>query len=173
MSINLYNMPDNNSKENKVKHEKTKKVIKIVGPIILVLGIISLIVGIVISFQGEMSFIWLPIVSMVAIFIGSTLTIFGYRREMARYAKNESVPVINEASEDFKPTFKNIAEAFKDDSSSNHRCPYCGHDVDENSKFCSNCGKQLTVICPHCHQEVDPGKFCSNCGKPLQEDENK
>lgn len=174
MSNKLYNRPvDNNSNNN--KHEKTKKILKIVGPIVLVFGLVGFVTGIVLIFSSEenfVPFIWLPSVSVFLIFIGFSLSAFAYRREVARYLKNDSIPIINEASEELKPSFKNIASAFNDGKNDTKCCPKCGQKVDDESKFCTNCGTPLTIICPNCHTEVEPGKFCSNCGKPLDSNNN-
>jgi len=45
------------------------------------------------------------------------------------------------------------------------KCPKCGQDVPASHKFCPNCGEKLTAICKKCGQAVAPGtKFCPNCG---------
>ncbi len=47
------------------------------------------------------------------------------------------------------------------------KCPNCGQEVAEGSKFCNNCGTKLEeeYICKNCGKKLDAGsKFCSNCG---------
>ena len=50
-------------------------------------------------------------------------------------------------------------------------CPNCQAQIPAGSKFCPNCGTDLspaTVICPKCGQENPAGaKFCTNCGTAL------
>lgn len=50
-------------------------------------------------------------------------------------------------------------------------CPACGAAVDDDSKFCSNCGRVFEEIlrrCPHCNAIVAPGSnICAVCGKPV------
>ena len=49
------------------------------------------------------------------------------------------------------------------------KCPNCGKEIADDSKFCPGCGKQLKTIkyvCPKCGGSVNHGdKFCANCGQ--------
>jgi membrane protease subunit (stomatin/prohibitin family) len=50
------------------------------------------------------------------------------------------------------------------------RCPNCGKDIPFGSKFCPECGYNLsaTVTCPQCKATLPAGsKFCPNCGYQL------
>lgn len=51
------------------------------------------------------------------------------------------------------------------------KCPNCGTENAEGSKFCNNCGTKIQQDkpkCPNCGMENAPGsKFCNNCGTPL------
>ena len=47
------------------------------------------------------------------------------------------------------------------------KCPNCGAQVDDNSLFCTECGKQIpqSNVCSHCGASVSNGDtFCQNCG---------
>lgn len=49
-------------------------------------------------------------------------------------------------------------------------CPNCGAQIADDSRFCTECGKECTQgnICPHCGVSVnDSDSFCQNCGKSL------
>ncbi len=47
-------------------------------------------------------------------------------------------------------------------------CPNCGVDNPDGAKFCTNCGKPLTLACPKCGTQNPAGaKFCFNCGQAL------
>ncbi len=60
------------------------------------------------------------------------------------------------------------------------KCPYCGSETMENSKFCNNCGKelitklkesQMKTICPYCGNDTkEDSKFCQSCGHKLDSD---
>lgn len=52
------------------------------------------------------------------------------------------------------------------------QCPNCGAQIADDSRFCSECGKEITQanVCPHCGASVGEGDaFCQNCGKSLNE----
>src|SRR4030066_492849 len=53
-------------------------------------------------------------------------------------------------------------------------CPKCGSRVPATSKFCPECGTQLTpaaavtMNCPNCGKSIPAGsKFCPECGKKV------
>jgi predicted ATPase/class 3 adenylate cyclase len=47
-------------------------------------------------------------------------------------------------------------------------CSNCGAENHAGSKFCKQCGSELTRRCPGCSSPVDPdASFCSECGAPL------
>ena len=51
-------------------------------------------------------------------------------------------------------------------------CPNCNAQIADDSRFCSECGKEITQanVCPHCGASVGEGDaFCQNCGKSLNE----
>ena len=55
------------------------------------------------------------------------------------------------------------------------QCPNCGAQIADDSRFCSECGKEITKanVCPHCGASVGEGDtFCQNCGKSLSENPN-
>ena len=51
------------------------------------------------------------------------------------------------------------------------KCPYCGAQIEDDSRFCTECGKKFPQgICPHCGTLVNEGdKFCLNCGGRIEE----
>ncbi len=58
-------------------------------------------------------------------------------------------------------------------------CRNCGEELEQNTKFCGNCGKSVMQIktCPNCNNEIKTNyKFCQNCGFDLsapQKNNNK
>ena len=45
------------------------------------------------------------------------------------------------------------------------RCPACGSENAEASRFCGSCGAGVAVSCPHCYATVSVGlRFCTTCG---------
>ena len=52
------------------------------------------------------------------------------------------------------------------------KCLYCGAQIADDSRFCTECGKKVMQagVCPHCGAGVgDSDVFCRNCGKNLNE----
>lgn len=50
-------------------------------------------------------------------------------------------------------------------------CKFCGAKVADDSRFCSECGKETlqTHACPHCGADIgESDAFCQNCGKGLK-----
>ena len=158
--------------ENFEEHERTKKTLKIVGIILAACGLVCSIIGFVdffAAFGGEgmpklffMLFIGLPLFA-----IGTVLLVFGYRRELMRYGKNEAMPVINEAGEQIKPFVKSVASAAKE-SGEKVVCAQCGAENDGDAEFCKSCGKPMKKVCPDCKKGNDgDASFCDGCGKKL------
>ena len=159
------------------QHEKAKKILKIAGAIALCIGLIFAVIGFVDFFKSASSsekpklffflFIGLPLMAF-----GGMMLSFGFHRELMRYTKNESVPVINEAGKEITPAVKDIAAAVKNASEEKKtvKCPFCNAETDADGKFCSSCGKQIAdVICPSCGEKNPAdGNFCKNCGEKLK-----
>lgn len=167
-------MNGNNENERKIKHEKTKKKLKIIGPCVLGAGLIFAIVGFVDFFKAFNSsdmtgpkLFWCLFIGFPMIAIGLMITVIGFNREMARYMKNEKVPVVNEMGEEITPAVKAVASAVKS-TEEKPRCPYCGAETEKDSMFCPECGKQLKKTCSSCGETVDgDSKYCDNCGIKL------
>jgi class 3 adenylate cyclase/tetratricopeptide (TPR) repeat protein len=48
------------------------------------------------------------------------------------------------------------------------KCPNCHTENNESSKFCSECGGKLEIVCLKCKNLNPPGsKFCTECGNPI------
>ena len=134
------------------KHERTKLILKIAGIAMVVCGLALAITGFadMIASTGR----------------GMMFCLTGFRREISRYMKNESVPVVNEAGKEITPAISAIAGAAK--SADATICPHCGKTNSDGAKFCRHCGNKLTVTCPACGAEVSAGDFCENCGAKLK-----
>ncbi len=48
------------------------------------------------------------------------------------------------------------------------RCTACGHENEDDRKFCGQCGTRLAQMCPSCgHANPPADRFCGDCGGPL------
>jgi class 3 adenylate cyclase/tetratricopeptide (TPR) repeat protein len=48
-------------------------------------------------------------------------------------------------------------------------CPVCSHQNEPGSRFCAQCGTELTVTCPACGTSSPLGvRFCSSCGTAVE-----
>lgn len=160
--------------DKKEKHERTKRILKIVGPIVAAAGLILAVVGFVSFFSsfggdGMPSLFWCAFVGMPVFVIGLGITFTAFRREIATYHKNESAPVVNEFAEDIKPAVQSVASAVRETAAAQDAiCPNCGEKNDTDAKFCKNCGAALRKVCPDCGEQNDAdAKFCKSCGKSL------
>lgn len=155
------------------KHNKNKKTLKIVGYCTLIPGVILTIIGFISFFVSSSSMempslFFLDFIGIPLIFVGSTCLRFGYRREVATYIKNESVPVAKELYQDLKPEVNDLVGTIKGEKAQNKICPKCQTVNDSDSRFCDACGTPLIKTCPNCNSLVDfDDKFCPRCGNKL------
>ena len=156
------------------KHERTKFILKIIGPIVIAAGLACAAAGIadmVISTnEGDApQLFWLMIIGLPALGVGMMITLTAFRREITSYVKNEAVPVINEAGSEITPAVSAVATAAR--AGGKNVCPHCGKQNADGAKFCRHCGKPLYVTCPACGRNVRAGAFCDKCGAKLKSEQ--
>ena len=110
------------------KHERTKFILKIIGPIVIAAGLACAVTGftdmIISTNEGDMpQLFWLMIIGLPALGIGGMITLTAFRREITSYVKNEAVPVINETGEEIAPAVSAIASAAR--ANNEDACPFC------------------------------------------------
>lgn len=163
--------------EEKARHAKIKRTLKTIGFILLGAGIVLDIVFFVDMFtsEGMPQLFFLGIIGLPMTAFGAMFLIWGYQREISRYAKNEGVPIVNDAAQELKPAVKAVAEAVKEadgeakvDKGKTTVCPACGKVNQPQNKFCDGCGARLYKICPACGAKQDADDvFCGECGAKL------
>lgn len=159
--------------EDKARHEKVKKSLKIIGAVLALCGLVLTVIAFVSFFSafndpegGMPKLFFLAFVGMPMLGIGAAMLSFAFHREVGRYVKNESMPFVKEAGEELAPTVGKIADAVR--GKSTVKCAYCHTDNDADGKFCKNCGKLLGKTCEYCGATVDSdSEFCKNCGRKL------
>ena len=163
---------------DKQNHEQKNKRLKRLGIILTAVGAALTATGFIGFFAalagggGPPVLFFLCFIGLPMIGVGSTCLRYGYRREVTKYVKDETVPVLNEAAEEAQPALRSVARALREEDRGDAViCPHCGRANDTDAKFCDGCGKPLARICPACGRANDAeAKFCDNCGAPLQED---
>lgn len=181
--MNGGNMDEEEKKreEEKARHEKTKRTLKITGLVLLICGLvldIIFFVDFISSMYGRSGIPRLFVCGMIGLpltAIGFSLLMTGSRREINRYIKNESVPIVNETAQELKPAIRAVAEAVKETDGKGEAnnaettvCPHCGKENQPKNKFCDGCGTPLCKICPSCGARQDADDvFCGECGAKL------
>lgn len=182
---------DNNDNDGGSKidpgHNKPRNVLRIVGPIILGLGVLLIVIGIASFFMSMGGFeppkyFWCAFLGIPLVFVGGVMTQFGYMGKVARYAAGEMAPVAKdtfnyvatESKEGITAVAGAIGQGLKDGGISLGaeikdyvRCHKCNSIQDADAKFCDDCGTTLVKNkqCPICNELNDPdAKFCDNCG---------
>ena len=103
------------------QHLKVRRVLRIAGPIILVIGLIFTATAFI-SFIGSMSgnsgppkLFWCGFVGMPLMFVGGVLCIYGFMSAVARYAAAEQAPVaadtVNYLADNTKEGVKTVSKA--------------------------------------------------------------
>ena len=166
--------PQNYQNENDMqKHKRIKKRLRIIGIILLVLGAGLTITGFVSFFTAMGSYgmpklFWCAFIGLPMLAFGGMLTALGFKKEFARYVKNETTPIFNELGQEIKPGISAITQTIAGSIQNEKITCKCGQENDIGDKFCSRCGSPLTKTCPKCNCEVnDSDKFCNNCGNKL------
>lgn len=165
------------------KHQKTRGALRVIGPIILVVGIILTVIGIgsfFVSMNSAMSsfgatsgpkYFWCAFLGMPLVVVGLAITSYGYMGAVARYSAAEIAPVgkdtINYMADGTKGGIKTVARAVGEGISAGLaagaaggsaqttvQCPRCETDNDADARFCDNCGAELTT-----------SRECSQCGE--------
>lgn len=156
-------------------HKKVKTIFKIIGPIVIVAGLVFAIIGFADFISSASNFeqptkFWCLFIGLPAMAFGGMFTLAGFRKEIMRYNMHETTPVFNEAGKQIQPGISAISNAVK--NSDAPICPVCGSLNDKDSAFCKKCGAALSKTCPHCGASLDAdANFCDKCGKKLSDEQ--
>jgi len=110
----------NESIVQSAKHSSIRRVLRMGGPIVALVGFGFVVVGVgnfLMSFGSHElpQFFWCAFVGMPLLFVGSVMCMFGYMGAYYRYVAGESAPVakdvVNYLGENVKPGVKAVAKA--------------------------------------------------------------
>ncbi|MFW5838759.1 MAG: zinc ribbon domain-containing protein [Bacillota bacterium] len=177
-------------KYNLNNHKQTRKILRVLGPVVLIIGILLIISGVSSLFamgsQSQSSYFVgepeprnnfsLPFIGIPLLFVGSVMSMYGYMGKVARYQASELAPVgkdvANYMMDNTKDSVRGFAGAIGEGlnqssqtSSVQSRCSVCGNGLDEDSQFCDQCGTQTVKVCTKCGTDNESdAKFCDACG---------
>lgn len=143
-----------NNKEKKSKFTTAFLILKIIGPILIIAGIVCFVIsnsnfG---NFEND-NFMTYAIIGGICLFIGFICTAFGFVPDIAKLNIKLAKHIQNENKDDLKDivdtgtdivgeattkTAKNIKKGLKDTKF----CKNCGEEIEADSKFCSHCGAE-------------------------------
>ena len=178
---------DNKEFEN--RHQGTVRVLRIVGWILLPIGLTLVIIGMA-SFMtsfgsGQMpTLFYLTFAGFPFLAGGGICLSLGYHRKMTEFMATQTAPVakdftnymVDGTSDSFAKAAGKIANEIKGGNKNSNvvegvtanTCSKCGFVNPAESRFCAKCGAPLTKVCPSCGAVNDDGaKFCNSCGKEL------
>ncbi|MBN2795925.1 MAG: zinc ribbon domain-containing protein [Clostridia bacterium] len=148
------------------KHNNVKMILKIVGPITLVVGLF-LFGSVFFSFFNMSDpfnnniFSKMPnaFIGIILSAIGSAMTNFAYMGTVAKYTADEMTPIASHV-------IKNIKTSL--DEKDSNECPKCHIQNDLDASFCDHCGYPLKkLICSCGTQNESDAKYCKKCGEAL------
>jgi hypothetical protein len=174
-------------------HHETRSILRVVGPLVAITGLVFVIVGIGSFFSSFGSsnlfdgpkpprYFWCAFVGMPLLGVGVAICKFAFMGRVARYVANEVAPVgkdtFNYMAGETKDAVRDLATAVGEGLRSGGseeptrviRCHKCNTDNDASASFCNNCGSALekSKECSSCNELNDPdARFCDNCGKQL------
>jgi hypothetical protein len=175
-------------KEIDPSHQQKRKVLRLIGPLLLATGGVFMIVAFVDfaramgSFGGPPKLFWCFFIGMPLLWLGFVLSSAGFAGAAQRYMAGETAPVakdtVNYLADGTKESVKTLATAAGEGFASGTglakavlvRCHKCNETNEANAKFCKSCGAALAKMkpCPSCNELNDPdARFCDHCGKPL------
>lgn len=143
-------------------HEKFKRAMKIAGITLFLAGIVFIVIGAVDffgAFSGETAptKFWAFFVGFPLFAAGMSMTLIGFHREIAKYMKDETMPVFNEAGKEMSPAVQAIAKAAAQGAKEGTANAADGGEEKQQAKICSDCGTA----------NDEDSTFCKNCGKCL------
>jgi hypothetical protein len=103
------------------KHANIRTGLRILGPTLIGVGLILTVIGFVSffstfgTFDGPPRYFWCAFLGLPLMFVGASLSMFGFLGAFYRYTAGESAPVakdvVNYMGENIQPAVKSVAQA--------------------------------------------------------------
>lgn len=176
---------DNNGEQfgNNSGHKGFRDVFRVVGPILLAIGILLIVIAMVDFFSamggwGPPKLFWCFFLAMPFLAVGGSLTKLGYMGTVARYVAEEVAPVgkdtfnylADETSQGMGKIAMAIGSGINADPMTKEteiQCVKCNKPNAIDANFCKNCGSvlQKSKSCLECNElNSFDAKFCDKCG---------
>ena len=176
------------------RHGETRSVLRVVGPVVALLGLVLTVIGVANFFAtmasfgsfdsfGPPKYFWCAFVGIPLVGVGVILCKVAYLGAITRYVAGEVAPVgkdvFNYTVAETKGAVRDLAAAVGEGLRSGGAapaeatmasCPKCRADNASDAAFCKACGAPLVQKkpCPGCGEQNDAeARFCDHCGKPL------
>ena len=136
---------------NDPAHVKTRGVLRTVGPIIFVIGLLCAIISAANLFtaDGEPTLFWLGFVGLPLMFVGGVMSMFGWQAALLRYHAREGAPVAGETfnymAGETREGIRDVAAAVGEGlrGAARKTCAKCGAGNEADAKFCKACGAAI------------------------------
>jgi hypothetical protein len=169
------------------EHDAVRDLLRVVGPGMVVVGLIFTLVGVGSFFSSfgtfsPPSYFWCAFVGIPLIGVGAGICKFAFMGAVSRYIADEVAPigkdVINYMAGETQDAVREVATAMGDglrgtapaEQGRVAVCPKCHTANEASAHFCKGCGAPLTksLRCPACGQANDAdARFCDHCGRAL------
>lgn len=172
-------------------HEDRRRPLRVLGPVVALIGLIFTIIGFGSFFasfgaqdmQGPRYF-WCAFVGLPLIAIGLGICKFAFLGAFTRYVANEVAPVgkdvVNYMAAGTKDAVRDVAGAIGEglragknaETRTALHCPKCRAINEPEANFCKACGAALQARpCDNCgHVNAMDARFCESCGTAMAAD---
>lgn len=169
------------------QHTERRNTLRVIGPVVVFVGLIFAVIGIGSFFSSFGSFeppryFWCAFVGLPLIGLGSMICKFAFLGAVSRYVASEVAPVgkdvVNYMAEGTKGAVRDVATAIGEGLRAGDRgmdaqiarCPKCAANNDAPASFCKVCGAQLakTRRCSACGKvNASDARYCDHCGQTV------
>ncbi|MFM7132610.1 MAG: hypothetical protein ACKO0V_24985 [bacterium] len=86
-------------------HEKVLKILRVAGPLIVVVGLVFMVIGLADFFSGDIppQKFWCLFVGMPVMFVGLVICKFAFMGSILRFTMSQVTPVIKDTMRDMAP----------------------------------------------------------------------